>query len=182
MPVAKVCSPGRPPSAAAFPRRSGSTVSRWPSRLARPGSSWLSGWPRPIQTSGPSESSWLPPMATMPSLRTRGLLFCKVGEALVGGVRGPGCCYSTGERSKGMAGEGTTMGSRKEATHRGGHRPTEGPLCPGAPSREDSWRVAHSSAGEGRRLHLWAGAQQAARTPTSPSGEPFDLSNYATNV
>src|SRR5215208_4885547 len=38
------------------------------------GVSWLSGWPKPIQTSGPSESSWWPPTATTPSLRTRATL------------------------------------------------------------------------------------------------------------
>jgi hypothetical protein len=74
------------------------------------------------------------------------------------------------------------MGGRKTPDHRRRDLAAQGPVLLGAPPGQDAWRPAGLHGGEGRGLHLWAGAQYTARTSATPFGEPFDLSNCTANV
>jgi hypothetical protein len=105
-----------------------------------------------------------------------------VGATLAGDSRYAGSCHPARERPVGVAGADPAVGRWQAATRRGRHRLTQGPLCPGAPPRQDAKRPAHSTGGEDSRLHLWTVSKRSPRATVASSGRPFGLSNYTSHV
>jgi Transposase DDE domain len=65
--------------------------------------------------------------------------------------------------------------ARQAPDHRGGDRPAQGFLLPGAPPCEDLRRAAGSSGGKGRCLHLRPADQRHPRPTAAPPGGSVDL-------
>ena len=72
--------------------------------------------------------------------------------------------------------------SGKRQINRRGHRPTQGPLRPGAPQGQDAGWSFGPLGGQDGGLHLRAAAQRAARATAAAPGRPFGLSDYASLV
>jgi hypothetical protein len=74
------------------------------------------------------------------------------------------------------------VGCWQAAARRGRHRPTQGPLRPGAPPRQDSRRSAYPAGGDDGRLHLWTVSKRSPRATVASSGRSFGLSNCTSHV
>jgi hypothetical protein len=96
--------------------------------------------------------------------RRQGFHGRRVGETLVGALRGSGGCYSAEQLQQGMAEGGSFVGFRKAPDHRGGHKPTQRLVLPGAPQGEDSPRASGALGVKDHRLHLRAVPQLPSRS------------------
>src|SRR5215210_1623141 len=72
--------------------------------------------------------------------------------------------------------------ARQAPDHRGGDRPAQGFLLPGAPACEDPRRAAGSSGGKGRGVHLRPADQRHPRPTAAPPGGSADLAHCTSVV
>ncbi len=127
--------------------------------------------------------SW-PRIGTRPTWPTQGLLRGRLGETLVGALRGPGGGHPEEQRPpQGMAEGGPPLGVGQAPDHRGGDRPAQGLLRPRTPPPgQDPPGAAHAPGRQGGGIHLRATAERPARSTAAPPGGPVDLAHCTSAV
>jgi hypothetical protein len=85
-----------------------------------------------------------------------GILLACLGAALASGVWGCGGSHSQGQLPQSVAADSSIVGVGKAPDHRGGYKPAQGSILPGAPQGEDPQRASGAFGVEDHRLHLRA--------------------------
>lgn len=103
-------------------------------------------------------------------------------HSLASGVRGCGGGHSQGQLRESMAKGGSALGCGKTPDHRGGHKPAQGSVLPGAPQGEDPPRTSGAFGIEDHCLHLRTVLQLPTRSTVASFGRFVGLNSYASAV